>query len=132
MAEGCEGTGFGVSAGFEQLSEGDNSPKRKSVNRKEENLGIETSTGMRFMVPLANPNSITKVKTIFRTISQECSLGREVILMKAGYHRYEDYRISAKECSNAPRFGMGMAPTSLATHAPTRFATSFIKFREAP
>src|SRR5579864_6843362 len=42
------------------------------------------------------------------------------------------YRISANEYSNAPRLGVGVAPTSLATHAPTRFATSFIKLREPP
>src|ERR1700757_1787868 len=42
------------------------------------------------------------------------------------------YRISANEFSSAPRFGVGIAPTSLATQAPTRFATSFMRSSEAP
>jgi len=42
------------------------------------------------------------------------------------------HRISASECSSAPRLGVGIAPTSLATQAPTRLATSFIKSSDAP
>src|ERR1700757_1297020 len=89
--------------------------KQKKRRLKEANSGPVAHYDVPF-----DACSIPKEKEIFRTISQAMDCTASI------------YRISASECSRAPRLGVGIAPTSLATHAPTRLATSFIRSSGAP
>ena len=95
--------------------------------------------------PSRKPRGITKANTIFRNYTTARGLARFLLgrgihgcptvlelFARGGNSKRLSQRISASECSSAPRFGAGIAPTSLATQAPTRFATSFIRPREAP
>src|SRR5579863_4663158 len=112
MLEGCEGAGLGWEAGLEQPTKADARPRARTRDRR-------TSDSKRFMVPLQRIDAYRKKKQSFATIHHLRRLRCA-------------YRISARECSSAPRFGVGIAPTSLATQAPTRLATSFIRSRDAP
>src|SRR5579863_9908684 len=72
MADGCEGADFGCAACLEQLSMTDDSPMTAIAERKRQIFAIEILTAVRLMIPpTRTATSITKVNTIFRTISQD-------------------------------------------------------------
>src|SRR5262249_30760477 len=110
ISDGWEGAGLGCSARFVQLV----APASNTMNREMDDRERLSLAAIFFMGFLLKPHSIAKGNTIFRTISEDpLAKGVHFNSMTLGLDPVNletcSYRISASECSSAPRFGVGIA-----------------------